>query len=88
VNDSQEQIRRAMREMGEEFSKAMDAAGGFMRQAMDDMARLVGEPRPPRPRPGGPPPTEVIRELGRLRDEGFITEEEFQSKKSELLERL
>jgi hypothetical protein len=30
----------------------------------------------------------MIRELGRLRDEGLITEAEFQAKKADLLERV
>ncbi len=33
-------------------------------------------------------PAEGIRELGRLRDEGLITADEFEAKKDELLRRL
>lgn len=33
-------------------------------------------------------PMDTIRELGKLRDDGYITEEEFQIKKKELLERI
>jgi hypothetical protein len=42
----------------------------------------------PRPRTSDTPPADLIREIGRLRDEGLITEEEFQSKKADLLSRV
>ena len=34
------------------------------------------------------PPVEMIRQLGELRDAGFLTEEEFNAKKAKLLERI
>jgi hypothetical protein len=33
------------------------------------------------------PPTEILREIGQLRDAGVLTDEEFQAKKAELLKR-
>jgi hypothetical protein len=51
----------------------------------------VGDPRSavrPRPRPSDAPPADLIREIGRLRDEGLITEDEFQAKKADLLSRV
>ena len=81
MTDSQEQLRQALRDVGQELSKAME-------QAADDVSKLVGDP--PRFRPKRPPdsPVEMIRELARLRDEGLLTEEEFQAKKAELLSRV
>ncbi|HSJ73418.1 MAG TPA: SHOCT domain-containing protein, partial [Miltoncostaeaceae bacterium] len=58
------------------------------RQAADDVSRLVGDPPLRRPKRAPDAPTELIRETARLRDEGLITEEEFQAKKAELLSRL
>jgi Short C-terminal domain len=87
VNESQEQVRQALRDLGQELSKALDQAQRLARQAADDVSRLVGDP-PRRSRRGPDAPTELIREIARLRDEGLITEEEFQAKKAELLSRL
>ena len=88
MTDSQEQLRQALREVGQELSKAMEQAQRLARQAADDVSRLVGDP--PRFRPKRPPdsPVEMIREVARLRDEGLLTEEEFQAKKAELLSRV
>ena len=48
----------------------------------------LGDQRVPRPKRGRDTPVELIRELGRLREEGLISEEEFAAKKAELLSRL
>lgn len=87
MTDPEEQMRQAMREVGQELARAAEQANRLARQAVEDLGRLVGDPRP-RPRRRAGSPVEVIRELGRLRDEGLITEDEFQAKKAELLERL
>jgi hypothetical protein len=42
----------------------------------------------PRRTPADAPPADLIREIGRLRDEGLITEQEFQAKKADLLSRV
>ena len=81
-------MRQAVRDVGQELSRAMEQAGRLARQAADDVAKLVGEQRVPRPRRGADTPVELIRELGRLRDEGLISEEEFAAKKAELLSRV
>jgi Short C-terminal domain len=88
VTESQEQVRQALRDLGQELSKALDQAQRLARQAADDVSRLVGDPPRRRSRRGPDAPTELIREIARLRDEGLITEEEFQAKKAELLSRL
>ncbi len=88
VNDSQEQVRQAFRDLGQELSKAMEQAQRLARQAADDVSKLVGDPPIRRPKRAPDAPTELIREIARLRDEGLITEEEFQAKKADLLSRL
>ena len=89
MSDSQEQMRRAAREVGNELARAIEQAAKLARQAGDDLSRLFAgdPPAPPRPHAAGSPP-DLIRELGRLRDEGLITEAEFQAKKADLLERV
>lgn len=86
--DSQEQMRQAWRDVGQELSRAMDQAGRLARQAAEDVAKLVGDPRSARPRPQPGSPVDMIREIARLRDEGLISEEEFQAKKADLLSRV
>lgn len=84
-------MRQAAREVGQELSRVIDQATRLARQAGEDLSRLVGDPRAamrPRPRPPEAPPAELIREIGRLRDEGLISEEEFQAKKADLLSRV
>ncbi len=87
--DPQEQMRNAAREVGTELSRAIEQAAKLARQAGEDLSRLFAgdRPAPPRP-PGTGSPPDMIRELGRLRDEGLITEAEFQAKKADLLERV
>lgn len=82
-------MRQALREVAQELSRAVEQGGRMARQAADDMGRLVGEPRLPR-RLGEPgaSPVELIRQLGALREEGLITDDEFQAKKAELLRKL
>jgi hypothetical protein len=88
VTDPQEQVRQALRDVGQELSKALDQAQKLARQAADDVSKLVGDPPIRRPKRSADAPTELIREIGRLRDEGLITEEEYQAKKADLLSRL
>ena len=88
MTESQEQVRQALRDLGQELSKAMDQAQRLARQAADDVSKLVGDQPLRRPKRAPDAPTELIREIARLRDEGLITEEEFQAKKADLLSRL
>ena len=88
MTESQEQVRQALRDLGQELSKAMDQAQRLARQAAEDVSKLVGDPPLRRPKRAPGSPTELIREIARLRDEDLITEEEFQAKKADLLSRL
>jgi hypothetical protein len=88
MTEPQDQVRQALRDLGQELTKAMEQAQRLARQAADDLSKLVGDPPLRRARRAPDAPTELIREIARLRDEGLITEEEFQAKKAELLSRL
>lgn len=86
--DPQDQMRKAAREVAAELQRAVEQAARLARQAGEDLSRLLsGDPSPRRAASAHTTP-EMIRELGRLRDEGLITEDEFQAKKTELLERV
>ena len=96
--EQQEQFRRAARELGQEVARAMEQAGRMFRQAVQDLGMSgppAGGPPPPAPppRPGDPlagdeSAVELIRRLGELRDAGYLTDEEFQEKKRQLLEQI
>ena len=87
--DPQEEIRRAIRDLFDELVRVADQAGKMIRQAADDAQRWVTPADAEHPHaPAEPPPFATIRELGKLRDDGLITEEEFQAKKAQLLENI
>lgn len=90
MSDPQEQMRAAAREVGNELARAVEQAAKLARQAGEDLARLMGDARAPAPSPKtrSESPADLIRDIGRLRDEGLITEEEFQTKKADLLGRV
>lgn len=89
MSDAYEQMRTAAREVGNELSRAIEQAARLARQAGEDLSRVVGDPREAvRPKPRPESPADLIREIGRLRDEGLITEDEFQTKKADLLGRV
>lgn len=85
--DPQDEMRRAIRDLFDEFVRVADQAGKMIRQAADDAQRWVAPAEAEHPgAPAESPPLATIRELGKLRDDGLITEEEFQAKKAQLLE--
>ena len=100
--DPQEQMRQAARDVGQELQRVIEQAGKLARQAGEDFSRLVGDPRVTMRSRRTPAdglsadcvpavyttPADLIREIGRLRDEGLTTEEEFQAKKADLLSRV
>lgn len=89
MNDSQEQMRQAVREVAQELGRAVEQGGRLARQAADDLTRLVGDPRMVGRRAAmGASPVELIRQLGELRAEGLITDAEFAAKKAELLTKI
>ena len=48
-------------------------------------SRLPPRPPPPQPRPGTPDLTAQLMQLGQLKDQGVLSEEEFQAAKAKLL---
>jgi len=85
--DSHDDVRAALNDLANELARAMEQGGRIVREAVKDVRGWAGGAPVPPPGPG-PSPVEVIRELGELRDTGLITEEEFQSKKTEILGRI
>ena len=87
-----------------EFRNAMMARRMAAEGSADAAASVAGSPVPagpaPTPAPGPAPATEpvapvptadaaaAIRQLGELRDQGLISDEEFEAKKRELLARI
>lgn len=84
--DSQTDAKRAMRELVDEVQRVAEQASKLAKQAAQDVGQLWKGPAvAPKPEQS---PADTIRELAKLRDEGHITEDEFQTKKRELLERI
>lgn len=84
MTDARDDLTRALREVGEELGKGLESLSRMAKQAGADLGRFGA------PVPGAPPgsPIRSIRELAALRDEGYITEQEYQAKKAELLRRI
>jgi hypothetical protein len=83
--DTGEDIRRSLKEVGQEIAKLLEQAGGMVREAAGDVGRWAGKTVG---HEGGESPLDQIERLGELRDRGFVTDEEFQAKKAELLTKL
>jgi Short C-terminal domain len=87
-------LRRAMREIGQEVGKVIEQAGRMCRLAAQELGGFASPGRPTKPAAAPPPPAaaagqspvELIRQLGELHQAGFLTDEEFQAKKAKLLE--
>lgn len=88
VSESREQMRQAVRGVVDELGRAAEQAERLLRQAARDVADLAGESGGPSAGARGASAVELIRDLGRLRDEGLISEEEFAAKKADLLRRI
>jgi hypothetical protein len=91
MSTSNDELRRAVREMAQEVGRVAEQAGRLVGQAARDAGagrRAWGPPRRAASPGSGPSPLALIRELGELRDAGLLTEEEFQAKKAELLSRV
>jgi hypothetical protein len=92
TNDPQTELREAFRAVGDEFIKAFEQADRMARAACDDIRKIVTDAPAARadaaPEHAEASPAEAIRSLAALRDEGLITDAEFEAKKSELLARI
>lgn len=85
--DSHDDVRAALNDLANELARAIEQGGRIVREAVKDVRGWAGA-GPVTPPGPGPSPVEVIRELGELRHAGLLTEEEFQSKKTEILGRI
>ncbi|MBI2684392.1 MAG: SHOCT domain-containing protein [Actinobacteria bacterium] len=84
---SQDDLIRAVKEIGQEFGRIAEQAGAFMKDSAQQFAgKLPFGTSKSEDAPADP--IEAIRSLGGLRDAGLLTDEEFQAKKRELLERI
>ncbi len=83
--ETNEELRATLREIGQEIMKLLEKAGGMAREGAGDISRwagqAVGHDR-------APSPLDQIERLGELREKGFITDDEFQAKKAELLKKI
>lgn len=88
MTEPEQEMRTALREVGEELTRAVEQATLLARQVAEDVARLFTE----RPAAGAAARDAaapgLISDLARLRDEGLVSEEEFAAKKAELLSRM
>ena len=87
VSDPREDLRHKWDDVSQELIRAAEQAGRIVKEAVKDVRGWAGA-GPVTPPPPGPSPVQAIRELAELRDTGLITEDEFQSKKTELLGRI
>lgn len=93
TTDPQTDLRDAVRAVGEELVRALEQAERMARAACDDLMSLVSDQSRSRPASAAAPvadesPADAIRQLAALRDEGLITDPEFEAKKAELLGRI
>ena len=78
--------RKALRDIGQEIVKLLERAGGMAREHAGDVTRWAGQAVGHDSGGGGA--LDQIERLGVLRDKGFVTDEEFQAKKAELLKKI
>lgn len=82
--ETNDDLRAALKDIGQEIVKLLERAGGMAKETAGDVTRWAGQAV------GGDrgSPLDQIERLGELRDKGFVTDEEFQAKKAELLKKL
>ena len=84
-----DELRTALNDLAGELSRAFEQGGRLVREAAKDVRGWAGPGPGPSPPPApGPSPVDAIRALGDLRAAGLLTEDEFQTKKTELLGRI
>ena len=84
--DTNDDLRKALKEIGQEIVKLLERAGGMARETAGDVTRWAGQAVGHDS--GGGAAIDQIERLGLLRDKGFVSEEEFQAKKAELLKKI
>lgn len=89
MSDSREDLERALRDIGDEIGRGVEGLTRMARQAGEEIGRMAEQARPaPKGPPPPPSPVNLIRELAALKDEGYISEAEYESKKADLLRRI
>jgi hypothetical protein len=90
MSDSREDLERALRDIGDEIGRGVEGLTRMARQAGEEITRMSANARPAAPKgpPSPPSPVNLIRELAALKDEGYISEQEYESKKADLLRRI
>ncbi len=84
--DTNDDLRKTLRDIGQEITKLLERAGGMAREHASDVTRWAGNAVRNDSESGAA--LDQIERLGVLRDKGFVTEEEFQTKKAELLKKI
>lgn len=84
--ETNDDLRDALKEIGQEIVKLLERAGGMARETAGDVTRWAGNAV--HRGDSEPGPLDQIERLGILRDKGFVTDEEFQAKKAELLKKI
>lgn len=87
MSDQREQLQKHLDEMAEEFRRGLDQANKMCRAMADDLGVWVSGSIPGR-KGSSQHPADAIRDLAALKEEGHISEEEYESKKAELLRRM
>ena len=86
MSETNDDLRKALKEIGQEIVKLLERAGGMARETAGDVTRWAGNAVGHDSGSGSA--LDQIERLGALRDKGLLTEEEFQAKKAELLKKL
>lgn len=79
-------LRKSLKEIGQEIVKLLERAGGMAKETAGDVTRWAGQAVGHDS--GGNAALDQIERLGVLRDKGFVSDEEFQAKKVELLKKI
>jgi hypothetical protein len=83
TESSQDDIRRSLRDIGQEIARLLDQAKALLKDAYGDAGKWAGKVVG-----SDDSPLDQIERLGELREKGFVTDEEFQAKKAELLKKV
>lgn len=86
-NKSGEELRQTLREVGVEIAKLLDQAKNLAKESAGDARTWASKTVSREPAAQGTPLDQIER-LGELREKGFVTDEEFQAKKAELLAKI
>jgi hypothetical protein len=84
--ETNDDLRRALKEIGQEIGKLLERAGGMAKDTAGDVTRWAGQAVGHDS--GSNAALDQIERLGVLREKGFLSDEEFQAKKVELLKKI